>query len=257
MQMKTHTAQSLHDSPFLQLLCSHAARVIQETVPDGASIRNKAGFIRPLTAQEYHTRWTLTAAGELLNVCDQMEFASQLLSGYRSKPNGDPFISRFDYVRYQIENHVLRTGMVVDRALQLVNVIFDLGIPSRECKFSVIGQNFHVESTGVAKTLHQLQKSVQPIQTQRNVISHRESYQNEGLYEVELHSVLQKSSKRDDESVLLIAANLAKPKADAFIRSKRMELKSTNSTVFECVANLLESLVQPYKLRYQILKNAI
>lgn len=254
--MPTQTAKTLHNAPFIQLVCGHAVTFIRETIPEGASLRDETAPTRPLTACEHHTRWTLNAASELLNVCDQMEFASQLLSGYRSQSNGDSSMTRFDYLRYQIENHVLRTGMVVDRALQLVNVVFDLGIPPRECKYSIVGQNFHVACTGVATALGELRKAVHPAQTQRNTIAHRESYEDEELYEVELLSVLQKSSLGNDESVLLLAANVAKPKADAFVQSKRSELQSANSKVFACVALLFESLAQPYTDRYRRLEIA-
>jgi len=240
----------------MKLVCAHAVRYIQDAIPEGAGLRHPVSPTRPFTPREDHTRWTLGAAGELLNVCEQMEFASQLLSGYRAQPDADSFMSRFDYLRYQIENHVLRTGMIVDRALQLVDVIFDLGIPPRECKYPIAAQNFHVVCTPVGQALEQLRNAVQPVQTQRNLISHRQSYTDESLYEVELLSVLQKSSKGDDDLVQTIATNVAKPKADAFVQSKRSELQTTNTAVFGRIAELFEALIQPYTDRYQRLRGA-
>lgn len=224
-------------------------------MPEDASTRRQTAPTRGLTAREYHTKCTLVAAGELVNVCDQMAYASQLLSGYRSDKGCDTFITRFDYLRYQIENHVLRTGMVVDRSLQLVNVIFVLGIPPRDCKYGVVAKNSHVAATDVSNALDNLRIATQPAQTQRNSIAHRRSYFDEELDIVEMYSIFQKSSIQESDSELQRTANYAKREADRFVHRKRSELQSINTTVFGLVEKFFMVLTQPYANRNQGLSN--
>ena len=226
-------------------------------MPADDGTRRPAAPNRELTAREYHTKYTLIAAGELVNVCDQMAYASQLLSGYRSDHNSDNFMTRFDYLRYQIENHVLRTGMVVDRSLQLVNVIFDLGIPPRDCKYAVVAKNSHVAATDVSKALDNLRNATQPAQSQRNTIAHRKSYADEELYMVEMYSIFQKSSIQESDSELERTANYANREADRFVHRKRSELHSANTAVFGLVEKLFMVLTQPYANRNQRLSNPI
>ena len=254
--MQTQTFQSLHDSSFMRLLGTHASAIVRDAVPKDPKIRRQVQFTRDLTAQEHHTRSTLIAAGHLIDVCDQMVFAAQLLSGYRSSHGGDFSMTRFDYLRYQIENHIIRVGMILDRALKLVNIIFDLGIPSRESKYSVVAKNAHVQATDVADALEKLQQAVSPSREQRNTISHQRSYYEDELYYVEMFSVLQRVSERDPDSAMQGAPHLAKKKADEVVQLKRSEFQSTNARVFGGVGLLFEALIKPYSDRYQLLLNA-
>ena len=185
-----------------------------------------------------------------LDAADQMEYATQMLSGYRERPDNGALLTRHDYIIYQIENHILRTGMVFDRALRTVNVVFDLGIPPRECKFAAVAKNYHVASTPVCDELTALQNILQPLQADRNRIAHRETYVDDDLYNVGLCSCLQKSSPAaNDDHVVEVARNMAKPIADKYVQTKKAELVGVNASVFTGVHSLLESLTAHYNRR--------
>ena len=64
--MQTQTIQSLHDSPFMRLLGQ--AQIIRDAVPKDTRIRRRILFTRDLTAQEHHTRSTVFAAVQLVNL---------------------------------------------------------------------------------------------------------------------------------------------------------------------------------------------
>ena len=253
--MQTPTIQSLHDSAFLRLLGSHAAHIIRDAVPKDVKTRRQTLFTRNLTEQEQHTRSALIAAAHLVNVCDQLVFATQLLSGYRSNQSGDTLITRFDYIRFQIENYYLRIGMVVDRALQLVNVIFDLGLPRRECKYSAVAKNVDVTATHAPDELDKLRKVVAPYYEERNIISHQSSFYDDELCWVEMYSMLQKSSERESDPVLQRTAYVSKREADEVVKRRRSEFQSTNARVFDSVGFLFEALIEPYNDRHHLLLN--
>jgi len=108
--------------------------------------------VRPLTPVEEYLHECFVSAGELVVACNQLEYALVYLSGYRQRRTADgSLITRADYVAYQIENFMIRLGTVTDRALRLVNVVFQLGIQPKECRRSVIADNAHVAPTPVRK----------------------------------------------------------------------------------------------------------
>ena len=143
-----------------------------------------------------------------------------------------------------------RVGAQPVRALQLINVLFDLGMPERDCKLHIISKNAPVAPTAVAKALDGLCKAVNKTQQDRNVIAHRRSFDHGDLFEVEAHSVLQKSSGDTAEDVLSLLGLWAKQKADAFVRARRLEMEGMNAAVYHEVANLFDTLVQPFKDRH-------
>ena len=117
-----------------------------------------------------------------MTIVEQMTYAVDSLSGFRAGRvvAGRP-ITRLDHIVYHLEGHLIRTCSVLDRALQLVNVVFRLGIPERECRFAVVGQNRHVMDTPVADALRNIDNTTQPHRSQRNLVVHRSRYSDDGL----------------------------------------------------------------------------
>ena len=145
-----------------------ASEIIRETIPEEPHRRRRGEVIRPLRPDEEYVRSSLISAGELITVCEQMVYAVEFLSGFRArKTSSGESITRLDYIVYHLENHLIRTGAVLDRALLLVNVIFRLGVPDRECRFSGIAYNDHVSQTPVAAALKSLEKTIEPYRSQR------------------------------------------------------------------------------------------
>jgi hypothetical protein len=248
--MDTTTIADLHQTLFMQELSAHAAQILRDAGPKYAKEGRARSLSRPLQAHEHYARNTLLTAGQLLKVCDQMEYATQLLSGFRGNKNGALSLTRYEYLVFQVENHILRTGMVLDRALKLVNTVFDLGLPARECRFAIVTQNARVVNSPTAILLKKLQIALQTPQKQRNIIAHHESFDDEILYHVELHSVLQKTSEINDATVQRFSS-LIKTYADQFVKTKRSELQSINQSVAAHIAHLFDSLRQPFALGLQ------
>ena len=119
-----------------------------------------------------------------------------------------------------------------------------------DCKFHVIAKNDHVARTSVPNAMDKLSKAVNKTQQNRNIITHRRSYEHEDLYEVELHSVFQKNQSPPDTVFLKITGHTAKLKADEFIMERRVEMDAINTTVYQVVATLFGTLIQPYSERF-------
>jgi hypothetical protein len=224
-----------------------AQDILRETVPSDPRRRRAGEKLRSLRPDEEYARRSLVFASELLNVCDQMSYAVEFLSGFRSRkmPSGE-VITRFDYIVYHIENHLIRTNSVLDRVLLLVNIIFQLGVPEKECRFSVIAPNEHIASTPTAGALRAIQKIIEPYQGQRNSVIHRRRLSDENLTPVELYYVFQKSaSTGSDDAVDAVTENFFhfyKDMTDKFVKTKKEELLAFNSEAFLAVSKLLQTL---------------
>ena len=138
----------LYNAPFFRYLEEPTRSLLRAAYPP----RLNAAPARPLTPVEEYVQECFVSAGELVVACNQLEYALVYLSGYRQRRTADgSLITRADYVAYQIENFMIRLGTVTDRALRLVNVVFQLGIQPKECRRSVIADNAHVAPTPVRK----------------------------------------------------------------------------------------------------------
>jgi len=138
---KPSASADLHGTAFMRYLGEHAAALIKAAYPP----RLGAPPLRRLAPAEEYVEQCMIAAGELITACDQLKYALAYLSGYHRRRTFDgSLVTRADHVVYEVENFVIRLGMVTDRGLKLVNTVFQLGIPLRECRRSVIAENDHV-----------------------------------------------------------------------------------------------------------------
>ena len=234
------------------------ARVIlREAVPSDLRRRRAGESLRPLRPDEEYARRSLLFAGELLNVCDQMSYAIEFLTGFRSRkmPSGEP-ITRYDYIVYHLENHLIRTSSILDRALLLVNIIFRLGVPEKECRFSVIADNEHIASTPTAGALRSIQKILEPYQGQRNLVIHRRRLSDENLSPLELYYLFQKSEATgSDDNVTENFFHFYKGMTDKFVKAKKEELLAFDSEAYLAVSKLLQTLEPIFDLNHASLQS--
>ena len=81
----------------------------------------------------------LLYASNITECLDQINYTIDLLSGYKSKK--DSTMNRYDYIVFILENFYLRITSIFDRILRFTNVVFEIGLPEKECKASTIIKN--------------------------------------------------------------------------------------------------------------------
>src|SRR5215210_1102747 len=96
------------------------------------------------TKRESYAIETFLSIGSIVSCVDQLHFSIEMLSGYRSRSMPGK-MNRYDYIVFGIENYFLRTTSVFDRCLRLANVIFQLGLPERQCSQETIIKNSHLK----------------------------------------------------------------------------------------------------------------
>jgi hypothetical protein len=220
---------------------------------------------RPLRPDESYVRDSLISAGELIAVYEQMTFAVEFLSGYRSrKMASGQIITRLDYIVYHLENHLIRTSSVMDRSLLLVNIIFRLGIPERECRLATIAENIYVKLTPVAGQLRAIEKLTNCYREQRNSIAHRRTYSEESFEPFEIYYVYEKSvTIKPNEDIRQGPFYMFKGRTDDFVSTKKQELSrkkqelsSFNAEVSSAISNLFLALEPIFEYNHKNLRNS-
>jgi hypothetical protein len=132
------------------------------------------------TRKESYAIETFLSLGNVLSCMDQLHHAIEMLSGFRSQTTPST-MNRYDYIVFGIENYYLRLTSIYDRCLRLINTIFQIGIPERECRNATICDNHYIKGTGVDKALKKLDKFSQQFRFYRNTVAHESTYSEKSL----------------------------------------------------------------------------
>lgn len=224
---------------------SLAAKIFEATAQQDEN--GEYVFTRNLWSEEEYAVKSMIATTELINVCEQMGYCVDFLTGFRSKNFPEHSnITRLDYIVYHLENYFIRTGMVLDRSLLLVNIVFQLGLPEKQCRMATVAENHHVARTTVQKSLKRILKTVSPVQAKRNTVIHERGYTDEELKELEIFSVLEKTGSDTAKKYF----HLSKTMTDNAVASKKEELQKINQEVFKDVIALFDSLEEIFNVKF-------
>lgn len=184
------------------------------------------------TIKERYAIETLLSLGNVVGCVDQLIFSVDMLSGYKSR-SMPKRMNRYDYIVFGIENYYLRLTSVFDRCLRLANVVYQLGLPERQCNNDTIIKNSHIKGTDVATSLQELDKFTGPFRYHRNIIAHQTSYTEKELDGLGFYYF---TIEEDDN--LRKYRHIYKKKADEFVLDKKVKFKGYVSN--------LENLVELY-----------
>lgn len=200
-------------------------------------------FTLPSTDEGRYAVGVFEAATEVLNVCDQLEYAINKLRSPRLTDG-----ELVEEIAYEIENFLLRVAMIVDRCLKLINVVYDLGIPSRECSLRTVADNSHVDKE-VADSIRQLDKITQEFRVRRNEIVHKQTYSDPSLIFVSMVDVIHRSSKGQDE----LLGEINKPirtHASKFLDEKCGDFDAVRKRVSAQTVDFLDQLADAYQVKF-------
>lgn len=175
----------------------------------------------------------LLYASNITECLDQINYTIDMLSGYKSKK--DSIMNRHDYIVFILENFYLRTTSIFDRILRFTNVVFEIGLPERECKESTIIKNDKIKRTTLSSSMKKLDKFIEKYRYSRNRIAHSESYNEKRLADIqEFYIALESDNNKELERYKTFYKRIA----DEFVLEKKNELRE--------VADKLEILLRDY-----------
>lgn len=190
-----------------------------------------------LSPKEWHNKCMLHAIFNIIRCIDQLHYSIKKISGYRStnEPEG---VGRYDYIIYGIENYYLRITSVFDRSLRLVNIVYDFGIPERDCTQNTIICNSHIKGTSLEKILKKINKFTNDFRKQRNLIAHESTHSEEEINLLEMYSMVQQ-----DDPELIKFSHIVKTNTDRFIKKKKTEFGGYLKEIEELVDELFNILL--------------
>jgi len=186
----------LERTPLFETLGRLTVPIIKEARERAISL-GRSMQIGPLRPADDYVVTSYRAAGQVLTVCKQLDQCAVYISQFRGteklKKHG---VNRFTYVIYHLENHVIRTRMLFDRVLILVNVALRLGNPQKNCTPQVILSNRYVQDSEVSGPVKDLEGILGDYRPRANIVLHRESYDEPQLDYPELFYLLEEIGEK-------------------------------------------------------------
>jgi hypothetical protein len=196
------------------------------------------------TRKESYAIETLLSLSSIVTCIDQLHLSVDMLAGYRDQSTPRK-INRSDYIVFGIENYYLRLTSVYDRCLRLGNVVFQLGLPERECREATITNNVYIKGTSVAQALKGLDKFTNQFRFHRNTIAHESTYSEGELEKLGAYYYLIGEGEHQLEKF----RNLYKNRADKYIANKKAEFKKHIEELERLVEAFLNAILKVFEVR--------
>ncbi len=221
---------STKDHPLLKAASALSRQYIAKCDPDDPEKDPSA------TKKESYAIETLLSIGNVVSCIDQLYFSVVMLSGYRSNAAPEK-MNRYDYVVFGIENYYLRLTSTYDRCLRLANVIFQLGLPEKQCSNDTIIKNSHIKSTPVADSLKMLDRFTAPFRFHRNTVAHQGTYSDKDLDRIGTYYLV----VEEDDSFERYR-HLYKAQMDDFVAERKQEFSGQVSELEKNVEKYFDVL---------------
>ena len=220
---------------------------ISRSLEVGDPVKTEVSYSRDPDEYEYYVIEVGHTLAHLLGLCEQMKYAVHFLSSYsQTKKTKESKIKRSDYIRYNIENYLIRTQSLNDRVLKLTNAVFHLGIDQRNCKFDTISKNLHVIATSVPGKLKNLWRILGKYRQERNTIIHHISFLEDDLRKLEMYYLLMGCSPENDIQEMKYLPYHARKLAGDYVKQKKLEFGEFNNIIFSEIIELFNILYPEY-----------
>jgi hypothetical protein len=196
------------------------------------------------TRKESYAIETFLSLSSIVSCIDQLQFSVDMLAGYRNQ-NTPGRINRYDYIVFGIENYYLRLTSVYDRCLRLGNVVFQLGLPERECREATITKNAYIKGTSVAQALKELDKFTNQFRFNRNTVAHESTYSEGELDKWGAYYYLVGEGEHQLDKYRHLYKNIT----DRYIADKKEEFKKHIEELERLVDAFFDAILKVFEAR--------
>lgn len=181
----------------------------------------------------------------------QLGVATELMMNFDYAKRIDA--SRGEHLVFSIENYLIRLSSVYDRVLQLVNVVFHLGVNEEHVSHAVIVSNYKVQHRPeLVRRVKAVKKYLDEYAQTRHTLIHRHSLLDAKLRRIELFylhdvKVLYPDSEKS-KRFKTFRAN--------YLREYAVEKKKEFAEVNERLTSLLESLFSELLKEFHLQREA-
>lgn len=194
---------------------------------------------KPTRFERYNIE-VLLSANNITECLDQIHFSIEMLSGFKTKRGS--LMNRHDYIVFILENFYLRITSIFDRVLRFSNIVFEIGLPEKECKESTIIKNDKIKDTPLYAILRKLNTFIDKYRYPRNKIAHSESYNEKKLEDIQgFYIVIESGNDKDLERY----KNFYKRIADEYVVEKKNELSQITNELEKLLVDFFKEIT-PY-----------
>ena len=123
-----------------------------------------------------------------------------------------------EYIEYAIENFLIRSHSIYDRALIFVSYLHNLGIDPEHIHHNIIVTNSHVKESGISEILKKMRRVCTEYRLERNEIIHQGRFCEEEFNQLSaIHKLNHFSAQRDEKPFL--DHDILKNLTDDFVES--------------------------------------
>jgi len=224
---------------------------VDNLLADSTPFNIEPSYQRLPNEYEFYILRVGSSLASLLHLCQQLDQALFYMSNCRitqSMKNAE--IDRPSHLIYNIENYLIRTQMLYDRVLQVVNAVAHLCNSEENCTHKIIIENLKVKQTSLPVLLKSLKKQLSKYIATRNQIIHHASYSDNNLRRLAFMSLnLRGNSKLMDSNPDLVkdVPEFVNYLARDIVRDKKFEFTRFNTKIFKEVMSILDELQARYE----------
>ncbi|MHB8983781.1 MAG: Cthe_2314 family HEPN domain-containing protein [Carboxydocellales bacterium] len=241
---------SLYETNLYKNVFEFSSIIIKKTYDNVTDLSNIPINLRKnLTKDEKYIMNVFYKLNKITGTCEQLFHVLIYLSHFpKTKIHLKNNITLANYLKYHIENHLIRITTILDQTALLINEIYFLGYPPSRCNVEAILENLNTKNTTSAKILKSFQKAVKGIKTHRNLIVHRGIYDDDDIDKL---SSIHLIGKYNPEFVPPMFGSYCK-----LISKEKLNLLEKNSeAVIQFLVALYNSLDEVFISKYKELKN--
>jgi len=186
---------------------------------------------------------------QIVTWMEQLDHAVYYLSDFSYKKDAkDEGVNRAKHLLYSVENYLIRLQSVYDRALQLTNNVFHLGIEDSNVGHSAVISNLKVSRTDVAGQLRAVKKEVERRAQERHAIVHRESHRDEDLRRLEMFYMFSEDTwnAKPGGSTFEGLCHMRSQLLKTVVAEKKKDFAELNQSVFGKIEVLFAGLHSQY-----------
>ena len=194
--------------------------------------------------------------GAIDRAIDKSQIAIQQVKTCLSHIPKNSDFSTAEYMEYSIENYIIRSRSIYDRALIFVGNLFDLGISNDSITHLLITTNQHVKQNKLDAILKTIKKACDTYQYKRNVIIHHDNLIDEQFDTIAtIISAYHLSAKAGKDEPF--SEGKVKFYSKQIIKSKIAEYNENLKIITECVTSLYDACEIIYlRKKLELLKGA-
>ncbi|MFA6275631.1 MAG: Cthe_2314 family HEPN domain-containing protein [Pedobacter sp.] len=252
----------MENHAFMNKMTAMGSQLLKDT---DTGKKSTPGFSpnRELFRHEEYFYGCYLAVAEVYTILRQLDQSAVFLANFRSsKTLKEAKISRFEYIIYHLESHLLRMTGVLDRLLILVNQVLRMGLEDVSCKshnMLVSKDNKKGKQTNKVEAIGGLFDALMEVSTfmdqfrdERNSVAHSKRINFEDLRRIEMYHIVYGDTT---DPQILKWMFLIKRETDKKVWDYKAEMVKSNTTLKTLVGKVYDILDMQFTAHHSKLKS--